>query len=186
MIPMSSGRFAVVSDDRVASAVVRASRRLRHASTPTLPAAPPRQPATAPAPRRRRRAASASRGAVASRPPARVRSSDCIELRFEPVNESLIEPQTYLYYIQTPGQPRRPTASGCRSPKRPSRRCSTTSSGCGRPTSSTTCGSRCTTSRTPTAWSASASSSTWKSARASRSSTTPGRARSSAPRSTRR
>src|SRR5688572_11799225 len=24
-----------------------------------------------------------------------------IELRFEPVNESLIEPQTYLYYIQT-------------------------------------------------------------------------------------
>src|SRR5687768_2978076 len=24
-----------------------------------------------------------------------------LELRFEPVNESLIEPQTYLYYIQT-------------------------------------------------------------------------------------
>ncbi|MBA3269573.1 MAG: hypothetical protein H0T71_03610, partial [Acidobacteria bacterium] len=30
-----------------------------------------------------------------------------MELRFEPVNESLIEPQTYLYYIQT--QPSRPT-----------------------------------------------------------------------------
>ena len=24
------------------------------------------------------------------------------ELRFHPVNESIIEPQTYLYYIQTP------------------------------------------------------------------------------------
>ena len=30
-----------------------------------------------------------------------------IELRFHPVNESLIEPQTYLYYIQT--QASRPT-----------------------------------------------------------------------------
>ena len=35
------------------------------------------------------------------------------ELRFHPVNESIIEPQTYLYYIQTPlSRPRR--ASGCR------------------------------------------------------------------------
>ena len=28
-----------------------------------------------------------------------------IELRFQPVNESLIEPQTYLYYIQTQLEP---------------------------------------------------------------------------------
>src|SRR5688572_25282610 len=35
-------------------------------------------------------------------PPANSGPVVCvIELRFEPINESLIEPQTYLYYIQT-------------------------------------------------------------------------------------
>ena len=50
------------------------------------PQAPAAQPA---APRRQPPAAS---GAVISQ----------TEIRFHPVNESIIEPQTYLYYIQTP------------------------------------------------------------------------------------
>lgn len=54
-----------------------------------VPAAPAPAPAQAAAPRRQPPAGS---GPVISQ----------TEIRFHPVNESIIEPQTYLYYIQTP------------------------------------------------------------------------------------
>jgi outer membrane protein insertion porin family len=73
----------------------------------TPPSSPPPTPAAAPAP--------APQGTPATQPAAPVRLPPdgtapvvrSIELRFHPVNESLIEPQTYLYYIQT--QASRPT-----------------------------------------------------------------------------
>jgi outer membrane protein insertion porin family len=45
--------------------------------------------------------AQAPQGQVVSPPPGSPTVIRSIELRFHPVNESLIEPQTYLYYIQT-------------------------------------------------------------------------------------
>src|SRR5688572_14235270 len=62
------------------------------------PAAPTQStPTAAPAP-----AASRCPAPAGVLPPADSGPLVCIvELRFEPVNESLIEPQTYLYYIQT-------------------------------------------------------------------------------------
>ena len=116
-------------------AAQRLRRQLRRAPAPPAPAAAgagqPAAPAAPAAPARR-----------ASRRPGRRRSIRIIELRFQPVNESLIEPQTYLYYIQTPAEPPVRRRLGAVHRARPSSRCSTTSSGCGPPTSSTTCGLR--------------------------------------------
>jgi outer membrane protein insertion porin family len=67
----------------LAVAVLSAPTTALAQAVPAVPAAPATQPAVALPP-------------ANSGPVVRV-----IELRFEPVNESLIEPQTYLYYIQT-------------------------------------------------------------------------------------
>ena len=110
-------------------------------------------PAAAPADRLRpagRRARAAAAGRL--RPRSCCSIVPCFEAQG---GSSVIEPQTYLYYIQTASRAGRRRASGCRTTRRPRRRSATTSSGCGPPTSSTTCRSRSATTRSRTASSAS-------------------------------
>jgi outer membrane protein insertion porin family len=88
-------------------------------AAPQTPAPPPPGPASpAPTPRQAPVAPAAPQAPTTPAPPAAAQAVRTppegsppvvrsIELRFHPVNESLIEPQTYLYYIQT--QASRPT-----------------------------------------------------------------------------
>ena len=76
------------------------------------------------------------------------RSRPCFEAQG---NVSVIEPQTYLYYIQL--KPSRPSRGRLGAVRRGDRedRSATTSTGCGTPTSSTTSGSKSPTTRSRTA-----------------------------------
>ena len=137
------------------------SRRIGRASPGGAVAGAPAQPACA-------RHASAD----ACRRPAPARwsgSSSCASSRSTIDHRAADLPLLHPDPVEPPQRRR----VGAVSTRRPSSRCSRTSSGCGRPTSSTTCGLKSRRSRTRTAWSASTSSTTWKSGRASRSSTTP-------------
>ena len=109
---------------------------------------PAGQAAPPPSPRRERSADQSRfpdpRGCRRPVPPRSSIIAPCFEKQG---GVSVVEPQTYLYYIQLKPQPAVAEHMGALRRQQPRRRCRTTSSACGRPTSSTTSRS---TSRTTT------------------------------------